>query len=280
MNALALKQRIRDRLRQRKFELEILEHAYRSSTNQAKLDKHTQQRIKRQEPGIQTLARKYNKLCTEMVKLIDSHKTPQGVIAPLSIETDGLFKLDVDDDIWQDIGLTDDHNDGGPVPAWLGDDKVRAGIKSLLEHDRCMEEERRLIAEKLSMFQWFREEWAVTMTALNLIGTEPDVLYQIDERRKHLLRLCVAWEPATRLIPNLSEERSWGPTVDDLAEARNYEYTEEVLVPVNDGVSDGEESNNSFDSQDIEDADLMDQMEESAITDDLVRILPGSPMKY
>jgi hypothetical protein len=65
-----------------------------------------------------------------------------------------------------------------------------------------------------------------------------------------------------------------------LAEARNCEYTEEVLVPVNDGVSDGEESNNSFDSQDIEDADLMDQMEESAITDDLVRILPGSPMKY
>jgi vacuolar-type H+-ATPase subunit E/Vma4 len=33
MNARALKQRIRDRLRQRKFELERLERAYRVSTN-------------------------------------------------------------------------------------------------------------------------------------------------------------------------------------------------------------------------------------------------------
>ena len=33
MNALALKQRIHDRLRQRKFELEALDRAYRSSVN-------------------------------------------------------------------------------------------------------------------------------------------------------------------------------------------------------------------------------------------------------
>lgn len=33
MNALALKQRLRDRLRQRKFEIEKLEHSYRRSTN-------------------------------------------------------------------------------------------------------------------------------------------------------------------------------------------------------------------------------------------------------
>jgi len=29
---------------------------------------------------------------------------------------DGLFKLDVDDDIWQDIGLTDDLDHASEVP--------------------------------------------------------------------------------------------------------------------------------------------------------------------
>jgi hypothetical protein len=42
-----------------------------------------------------------------------------------------LFKLDVDDDIWQDVGLGD--SIGGLPPAWLADEKVCLGIKSLLE---------------------------------------------------------------------------------------------------------------------------------------------------
>lgn len=74
MNALALKQRIRDRLRARKFEIESLEHAYRSSVNQAKLEKHAQQQIKKKEPGIQTLARNYNKLCGQLDVLLQQKK--------------------------------------------------------------------------------------------------------------------------------------------------------------------------------------------------------------
>lgn len=42
MKALALKQRIRDRLRHRKFELENLERAYRKTVNHLKLEKHAQ----------------------------------------------------------------------------------------------------------------------------------------------------------------------------------------------------------------------------------------------
>jgi len=57
LNALAVKQRIQDRLRQRKFELENLERAYCTMVNQRKLSQHSEQQIKRKEPGIQTLAR-------------------------------------------------------------------------------------------------------------------------------------------------------------------------------------------------------------------------------
>jgi len=48
-----------------------------------------------------------------------------------------LFKLDVDDDIWQDIGLTDNNDEDLDIPAWLGDECVQAGIKSLLELNCC-----------------------------------------------------------------------------------------------------------------------------------------------
>ena len=124
MNALALKQRLCDRLCHRKFELENMEHAYHNTVNHAKLEAHTQQQVKCKEPGIQTLARKYNALCNLLVDMIKSKKAPLGAVAPLPIEMEGLFKLDVDDDIWQDVGLTDEHDENVDIPAWLGDEHV------------------------------------------------------------------------------------------------------------------------------------------------------------
>ena len=103
MNALALKQRIQDKLHNRKFELANLEHAYRKTVNHLKLEKNAQSQIKRKEPGVQALVQKYNKLCDELTRIIKAHKAPRRAVAPLSIDLDGLYQLDVDDDIWQDI---------------------------------------------------------------------------------------------------------------------------------------------------------------------------------
>jgi hypothetical protein len=89
--------------------------------------------------------------------LIASGRAPPGSAAPQPIQRDGLFKLDVDDDIWQDVGL-DDEYDGG-IPPWLGDEGVRTGIQALLQHDRCCEEELRLRKERCNLQHWFMEEW-------------------------------------------------------------------------------------------------------------------------
>lgn len=99
MNALALKERIRQRLRQRKFELENLERAYRKTANNMKLRKSVEGKVKRKEPGIQALAKNYNKLCKELKQLILSNKSPLGAISPVLIYLEGLFHLDVDDNI-------------------------------------------------------------------------------------------------------------------------------------------------------------------------------------
>jgi hypothetical protein len=46
----------------------------------------------------------------------------------------GLFSLDVNDEIWHDIGL-EDGEEGSSVPAWLGNDEVHQGINNVLELD-------------------------------------------------------------------------------------------------------------------------------------------------
>ncbi|KAG1841751.1 hypothetical protein F4604DRAFT_1884868 [Suillus subluteus] len=133
LNARAVKTHIRDCLHQQKFELERLERSYRASINAEKLHANTQHSIKHCEPSILKLVLTYNGLA------------PPFAIPPHSIPCDGIFQLNVDDNIWQDIGL-DDATLNPPV--WLSDEAVRNGIWLQLEVDRCFEEEAQLMRER------------------------------------------------------------------------------------------------------------------------------------
>ncbi|KAG6807169.1 hypothetical protein H0H92_008557 [Tricholoma furcatifolium] len=166
MNARAAKKRLRDRLRMRKFELDRLERSFRKQSNDQKLNEHVASTVKRREPGISALAALYNRLCDNLERFIHERKAPQGARCPQKIKTKGLFALNVDDEIWQDIGLDDDTPQGQPPP-WLSDTNVREGIVALLERDRCLEEMNRLKHEELSIRIWFAEEWAVVNAAIN-----------------------------------------------------------------------------------------------------------------
>ncbi|KAJ7867489.1 hypothetical protein B0H14DRAFT_2177689, partial [Mycena olivaceomarginata] len=144
MNARALKLRLRERLRARKFEMDVVERAYRRLMNDSKLHAHTESVVKRRKPTITKIAAEYNKLCGQLAKLIKDGKAPAGSTAPLPIPSKGLWQLEVDDVIFLDIGLDDaDDNDGEPPP-WLCDEKMWVGIKGMLQLDRCDEEDARL----------------------------------------------------------------------------------------------------------------------------------------
>lgn len=100
--------------------------------------------------------------------MVKRHTAPAGAIAPQPIPDGALWKLDVDDDIWQDVGLADEP-DGEP-PLWLCDEATRAGIRSILNFDRCCEEEARLICEKQAMQDWMKEEWVVISASCLVTG--------------------------------------------------------------------------------------------------------------
>lgn len=77
------------------------------------------------------------------------------------------------------------------------------------------------------MQQWFREEWAVVVTAIEQSHSDADVIFQLYQHKKELLRLCITWIFHITVIPG-SELEPWGPTQDELYEARAYEKTESV----------------------------------------------------
>ncbi|KAI6143416.1 hypothetical protein BKA82DRAFT_4331278 [Pisolithus tinctorius] len=262
MHALAIKKCIRDHLRQRKFELERLERSYRQTLSEQRLQNHTEASVKRREPGIAKLASSYNNLCLQIVGLIHKGKAPQGSIAPLLIPRDSLFKLDVDDDIWQDIGLGDDSD--GLLPPWLADEKVRSGIRSLLELRRCEEEERRLLQERRALTEWFSEEWGRVQKTRQ--SADVDLAYELDCRALRLAGLCILWKRQLRGYPGTPNE-NWGASDEEL-----HSMVQGGHVIYIDGDNeerfDGLESEGEEDEDEVMDDELLCVAEEFALADE------------
>ena len=92
---------------------------------------------------------------------------------PRRLDAKKLFRLDVDDDIWQeDPGLGP--QDEGGLPRWQVDEPVRNGIKAMLEVDRCREERERLLAEARALRSWWMEESQVLSRFISTASGQSD----------------------------------------------------------------------------------------------------------
>ncbi|KAF8145458.1 hypothetical protein K438DRAFT_2097945, partial [Mycena galopus ATCC 62051] len=195
IHARALKLRLRERLHARKFEMDVVERSYWQLLSDSKLHAHTESAVKRRVPTIDKLAEEYNKLCTEIAKIIKNGGAPRGSITPVTIPPKGLWQLNVDDAIFQDVGLDDRYGDNGDnnPPLWLSDDNVRKGINAVLQLDRCDEEERRLQRENSALRVWFRQEWEIVTKAIE--GAVSDVdKYHLQLHQDRLVKLAATWD--------------------------------------------------------------------------------------
>jgi hypothetical protein len=118
------------------------------------------------------------------------------------------------------------------------------------------------------MRQWMREEWVIMTSAFDYSVDDPDVIYQLNERRKVVLRLCVTWDPAVKIIP-IGDNLPWGPDLADLANARHFEYNESVNT---EKVLDQQELEN-FGIEEID--DNMEEDEEIEVEDDMDALFIG-----
>ncbi|KAI5998950.1 hypothetical protein F5J12DRAFT_784793 [Pisolithus orientalis] len=199
-----------------------------------------------------------------LVALIHQGKAPQGAIAPILIQRDGLFKLDVDDDIWQDIGLEDDSV--GLPPAWLADERVHLGIRSLLELKRCEEEERRLLYERKSLMEWHSEEWRRLEKCRVDAGADLAYAYELDCRASALASLSLLWQEKLRDFPGGADE-SWEARVE---EWKNMDYAPLIMdMDRNEEVGwEDLESENDDGDDEVLDGDLLCVAEEFALADE------------
>ncbi|KAG2741777.1 hypothetical protein P692DRAFT_20879912 [Suillus brevipes Sb2] len=292
LNARAVKTHIRDCLHQRKFELERLERSYRATVNEHKLRSNTQYSIKRREPAILKLVSTYNGLCTQLQSLIRQRRAPPSAIPPHLIARDGIFLLDVDDEIWQDIGLD---NEGMHPPAWLSDEATRSGIRLQLELDRCVEEETRLRRERSVMQEWMLAEWEAVQTALRDPANDLVMPFHLKARAEELLCICVIWRNKVREIPCAWPVESWGPTNEDLLRAARDQVQSSFFQDDDDdesvGVVDECDEDGDPAYSEVGDDELMDAIEEVALADeyryqdeDLIddvedSFMPSSPTK-
>ncbi|KAJ7119273.1 hypothetical protein C8R43DRAFT_901113 [Mycena crocata] len=166
MNLSAVYSRMVSRLRAGKFEREAVERpSRRQGASEFKLRTHTQSAAQKREPATAKLNAEYNRLCNLIATEIREKRAPPNAIAPKRIDPKNLFKLGVDDPIWQNAGL--EHlEEGQKPPPWLSSETVRSGINAMLEVDRADEEDRILLKETRALRVWFSEDWRVVNRAM------------------------------------------------------------------------------------------------------------------
>ncbi|KAG2356992.1 hypothetical protein BDR07DRAFT_1298837, partial [Suillus spraguei] len=189
-------------------------------------------------------------------------EAPAGVIAPHSISLTGIFQLDIDNDIWHDVGLDD--YDTVP-PAWLADENMHAAIKFQLEVDRCNEEGACIMRECCALQEWMMAEWDALQEAHVHADENEDLCFHFDLHACLLSGLVVHWQYQVHPIPCAWPfPDSWGPTPNDLAEASNTYYQPSCL----DGTAAICDSENDWESDDERENDeLIDQLEEAALAE-------------
>ncbi|KAF9506248.1 hypothetical protein BS47DRAFT_1367491 [Hydnum rufescens UP504] len=151
LNMHALKAQIIARVCEKNFETHNLTGAFRIKAVDHSTLQHTSRAIKCHYQSIKGLVAEYNKH-RESMKKLHGHQ--------------GLFSLDVDNDIWQDISLADNEFDGDVLP-WLGDEMVQNGIQLVQDIANCQDELELCWRERHSLKHWFDEESAAMMTLLN-----------------------------------------------------------------------------------------------------------------
>lgn len=229
LNLRVLRDQILVKLRQRKFELSSLERAHVSRSLDEQTRLHVEKAVKARSPGIQATVRKYNERRAELVKLRGKNNIRKDAYVPPALEMEGLYKLDVDQDIWQDPASSDMAEFPDGVPAWLGDEGVRTNIRRAQELQNCEQEILRCCAEQLNLQTWVAEEYAAVQRAYTCCQDE-DVAFQLILRLRKLFDLAGRWEIHTRSLPCVKDAMMDWPQLEPPPNLLDAVYRRQVTT--------------------------------------------------
>ncbi|KAF9509256.1 hypothetical protein BS47DRAFT_1397043 [Hydnum rufescens UP504] len=107
LNIHVLHDQLITKLRARKFELANLECAHASRAMDQKTKSHVEKAVKQHAPGIEATVHKYNAKRKEMLKEQGKNGVWRDAYVPPELVMEGLFNLDVDQDIWENANMVD-----------------------------------------------------------------------------------------------------------------------------------------------------------------------------
>ncbi|KAF9509080.1 hypothetical protein BS47DRAFT_1365532 [Hydnum rufescens UP504] len=132
----------------------------------------------------------------QMVQLQTTDTVAANAILPPAIILKTLFKLDIDDDTWHDIGFKDLEEFRGVLPPWLSDNTVQAGICFDQEVLNCEGELACCHMECAVMQTWFEEEYEATSFA-EQCTPDADLKYHL---QSHLHSLGMPVRPWLEMV--------------------------------------------------------------------------------
>lgn len=134
----------------------------------ATLDPRTEAQAKEvvafKQPGLPAAVARFNETRESLIKRRGKDGIAADAYVPEPLTTEGLYKMDVDSEIWLDVDMDDHHAfKDGKLPDWVTNVEVRRNIKFAQEITNCREELRRLGVEH----QALARHWAAAYHAVN-----------------------------------------------------------------------------------------------------------------
>src|SRR5260221_4406836 len=157
-NLHVLKDQLHHKLQAWKAELGRLDHQHGQREVDQSLCSQIEKVVKKRSTGINSMLQKYNEKLRSLVSLQGKGGIPLDKWLPPELKKDGLYSLDVDQDIWQDYDLSDFEE----LPKWIIDPTVKDGIPLAQSIQSCCSEKKRCIAEQQNLCQWIYSEIHVT----------------------------------------------------------------------------------------------------------------------
>ena len=113
--------------------------------------------MKHHGPGLDVTLNKYNALWKDMLREWGKNGVKRDAYVPPELSIEGLYKLDVDQDIWQNVDMED--FEGGKVPLWLSDKEVWDGIQAAQEVKSCQQELSQCEWEHSNLHVWLLKDY-------------------------------------------------------------------------------------------------------------------------
>src|SRR5260370_20930466 len=154
LNLHVIKDQLLHKLWAQKAKLSVLDRSHAVWALDQNMKAHVEKAVNKHSHGIDSTLSKYNNKLKELGALQSLNPTCHNVYLPPIIPWNDLYKLDVDQIIWEDCDWLED-----TVPCWLANPKVKEGICYVQQLQNSHQELSRCKAEHANLHEWFTQEY-------------------------------------------------------------------------------------------------------------------------